>query len=68
MVLTINHSLREKGNYWMKPYELKEIQGSLISWFDENQRCLPWRKHYEPYQVWISEIMLQQTRVQTMLP
>ena len=52
----------------MKSNELKEVQGSLLNWFDENQRHLPWRKRYEPYQVWISEIMLQQTQVQTMLP
>lgn len=34
----------------------------------ENQRDLPWRKIYDPYQVWISEIMLQQTQVKTALP
>ena len=52
----------------MNPNKLKEVQGSLLHWFDENQRRLPWRKRYEPYQVWISEIMLQQTQVQIMLP
>lgn len=40
----------------------------LITWFQQNRRDLPWREGYSPYQVWISEIMLQQTRVQTMLP
>jgi A/G-specific adenine glycosylase len=40
----------------------------LISWFNENQRPLPWRVSYDPYQVWVSEVMLQQTQVETALP
>jgi len=35
----------------------------LLSWYDQNRRDLPWRKNRDPYRVWISEIMLQQTRV-----
>src|SRR5262245_39910236 len=41
---------------------------ALVSWFEENQRPLPWRASYDPYQVWISEVMLQQTQVETALP
>lgn len=44
------------------------IQKNLLTWFKKEQRDLPWRKNYEPYQVWISEIMLQQTQVKTVLP
>ncbi len=40
----------------------------LINWFKENQRPLPWRTSYDPYQVWVSEVMLQQTQVETALP
>ena len=40
----------------------------LISWFEENQRPLPWRASYDPYRVWVSEVMLQQTQVETALP
>ena len=40
----------------------------LIRWFEANQRPLPWRTSYDPYQVWISEVMLQQTQVETALP
>jgi A/G-specific adenine glycosylase len=40
----------------------------LVSWFEENQRPLPWRQTYEPYHVWVSEVMLQQTQVETALP
>lgn len=41
---------------------------ALIGWFVENQRPLPWRSTYDPYHVWISEIMLQQTQVETVIP
>src|SRR5258705_3042704 len=41
---------------------------ALVAWFQENQRPLPWRGSYDPYHVWISEVMLQQTQVETALP
>lgn len=37
----------------------------LLEWYRKNKRDLPWRKNNDPYRVWVSEIMLQQTRVQT---
>jgi A/G-specific adenine glycosylase len=40
----------------------------LSLWFEENQRPLPWRASYDPYHVWISEVMLQQTQVETVVP
>jgi len=39
------------------------LQQALLDWFDKNQRDLPWRSSYTPYQIWISEIMLQQTQM-----
>lgn len=45
-----------------------EFQSLLLDWFHKHQRPLPWRKYYRPYEVWISEIMLQQTQVATALP
>ncbi len=39
------------------------IPYTLINWYDENRRDLPWRHHPTPYQVWLSEVILQQTRV-----
>jgi A/G-specific adenine glycosylase len=39
------------------------LQKALLDWFKKNQRDLPWRHTYEPYQIWISEIMLQQTQM-----
>lgn len=40
----------------------------LLIWYRQNKRILPWRDHPDPYAVWISEIMLQQTRVDTVIP
>ena len=44
------------------------FQQKLLEWFNKYQRPLPWRKHYKPYDVWVSEIMLQQTQMETVLP
>lgn len=46
----------------------KKIQSNLLRWFEENQRDLPWRKTKDPYAIWVSEIMLQQTQVRTVIP
>ncbi len=44
--------------------EKNTIAGTLLSWFAEHARPLPWRRDYDPYQVWISEIMGQQTQME----
>ena len=44
------------------------IQENLLPWYADNARDLPWRKTKDPYQIWVSEIMLQQTRVETVIP
>jgi A/G-specific adenine glycosylase len=43
--------------------EIERFREQLLAWFDRHQRELPWRRTREPYAIWISEIMLQQTRV-----
>ena len=43
--------------------ELEELTLPLLLWYRENARVLPWRSIPTPYRVWVSEIMLQQTRV-----
>ena len=48
--------------------QMKETVQPLVEWFRENQRDLPWRKRMDAYRVWISEIMLQQTRVEAVKP
>lgn len=44
-----------------------EIARSLTEWFTQNQRILPWRNTGNPYDIWLSEIMLQQTRVEAVI-
>jgi A/G-specific adenine glycosylase len=45
-----------------------DLRDDLLAWFDQHRRDLPWRRTREPYQIWLSEVMLQQTRVETVLP
>src|SRR5207244_4689315 len=45
------------------PICLRLFGRRLLLWYDANKRDLPWRKNRDPYPVWLSEIMLQQTRV-----
>jgi A/G-specific adenine glycosylase len=47
---------------------LPQLRRTLLRWYDENRRELPWRSSRDPYRIWISEIMLQQTRVAAVLP
>ena len=46
----------------------KVLANSLLSWYRENKRELPWRKDRNPYQIWLSEVMLQQTTVVAVIP
>ncbi len=44
-------------------YNLSHFHRQLLNWYDSNHRILPWRETQDPYKIWISEIILQQTRV-----
>lgn len=48
--------------------DARRVARALVAWFEEEGRDLPWRKSLHPYRVWVSEIMLQQTRVETAEP
>jgi A/G-specific adenine glycosylase len=48
-------------------FDIPGFQKHLLGWYDEHQRALPWRGTRSPYRIWISEIMLQQTRVAVVL-
>jgi A/G-specific adenine glycosylase len=50
------------------PATTAAIRRALLSWYARNQRDLPWRKNKDPYRVWVSEVMLQQTTVKTVTP
>lgn len=47
---------------------MTRFASSILKWYSRNARDLPWRKRRDPYAIWISEVMLQQTRVETALP
>ena len=47
--------------------ELEQLPIPLLAWYRDNARDLPWRAHPTPYRVWLSEVMLQQTRVAAVL-
>jgi A/G-specific adenine glycosylase len=46
----------------------KQIQAKMLQWFKKNKRDLPWRRTSDSYAIWVSEIMLQQTQVNTVIP
>lgn len=52
----------------MQAPDLRQIATRAETWFARHQRPLPWRGRYEPYRVWVSEVMLQQTRMEVVLP
>jgi len=47
--------------------DLVHVRRALLRWYDEHRRDLPWREAHDPYRIWLSEIMLQQTRVAAVL-
>ena len=47
---------------------LTKIEKPLLAWYDSGHRDLPWRQNKEAYRIWVSEIMLQQTRVEAVIP
>jgi A/G-specific adenine glycosylase len=51
----------------MSPEQVTDFRHALLSWYREHARDLPWRRTTDPYRIWISEIMLQQTRVAAVL-
>ena len=48
--------------------QLKQLPDVLLPWYDAHRRTLPWREEVSPYRTWVSEIMLQQTRVAAVIP
>lgn len=52
----------------LSEFNIRSFQDQLLTWFERNLRDLPWRRDKDPYKIWVSEIMLQQTRVDTVIP
>lgn len=55
------------NNAW-REFHIGELRRSLLNWYTHQGRELPWRNTSDPYAIWVSEIMLQQTQVKTVLP
>lgn len=49
-------------------HKIAALRSRLLEWFHQYQRDLPWRRNKDPYRIWLSEIMLQQTRVAAVIP
>ena len=60
--------MREYAVNMLTGRELVSFRKQLLDWFQQFQRDLPWRRTKDPYRIWISEIMLQQTRVAAVIP
>lgn len=50
------------------PSKIPEFRKAVVDWFAANARDLPWRETSDPYKIWVSEMMLQQTQVSTVIP
>ena len=60
--------LEKYGVTMWEDEKILSFRQKLLAWYDENKRDLPWRRSKNPYHIWVSEIMLQQTRVDTVIP
>lgn len=58
--------MNDQKKQW-QPQEIKDFQTIFLNWYYQNKRYLPWRTTIQPYQIWISEIMSQQTRIETVI-
>ena len=60
--------MEERIKPLLNHFPISAFQQTLVNWFEQNMRQLPWREDRDPYKVWVSEIMLQQTQVDTVMP
>lgn len=60
--------LEKYGVTMWEEEKILSFRQKLLTWYDANKRDLPWRRSKNPYHIWVSEIMLQQTRVDTVIP
>ena len=68
MTRTSSAESPEHHDAWLQTRWRSDLRRKLLTWFSINQREMPWRSDPTPYHVWVSEIMLQQTQVTTVLP
>jgi A/G-specific adenine glycosylase len=58
----------EASDPLLSPDLAQRVRRNLLTWYDKARRALPWREYSDPYAIWVSEVMLQQTQVQTVKP
>lgn len=58
----------DRGHIFFNPFVKRTFQTPLLRWYRKNRRDLPWRKTQDPYRILLSEVMLQQTQVKTVIP
>jgi A/G-specific adenine glycosylase len=63
---TAEHDAADSGT--LDPALVRRLRASLLSYYASRARDLPWRRTDDPYRIWVSEVMLQQTRVETAVP
>lgn len=61
-------NLKDYGIEMWPGDKIADFRRTLLAWYDQEKRDLPWRRTKNPYFIWVSEIMLQQTQVQTVIP
>jgi A/G-specific adenine glycosylase len=64
----LNHMAPEARNRFCRPEVCVAVRKALKTWYRKHQRRMPWRETRDPYRVWLSEVMLQQTQVKTVIP
>lgn len=65
MIAAVSATRRKKNVTFMKPEIIRQL---LLDWYAAHRRHLPWRETSDPYAIWVSEVMLQQTQVATAIP
>src|SRR5680860_594242 len=62
--------MTDKQHYLIQDQQaqLAQVQAGILTWFDRNVRDLPWRRSRDPYHILVSEVMLQQTQVDRVIP
>ena len=56
-----------KDYFDWSPEKIQDFRDCLLAWYDQHGRDLPWRRTSDPYAIWVSEVMLQQTQVDTVI-
>ena len=59
--------LKDYGIEMWEDDTILSFRRTLLAWYDQEKRDLPWRRTKDPYAIWVSEIMLQQTQVRTVI-